>query len=178
MKRIVALTICLLMVFLCFAPSVSAIQPENTQTEVLENGDSLVSGIGDPLLTAAPEDTPAATFLNLIRFLKRLIYFFTGTKTTVEKSKYLRYYDQNGVLLWEATLTAEFAYSSKQVRCKDARLSFVSLDRNWTFSSRQTEKAGDTAIGTISVKQMKLGVPLQTITRTITLTCDSNGNIN
>ena len=118
-KRIVALTICLLMVFLCFAPSVSAIQPENTQTEVLENGDSLVSGIGDPLLTTAPEDTPAATFSNLIRFLKRLIYFFTGTKT-VEKTKYLRYYDQNGVLLWEATLTAEFAYSSKQVRCEDA----------------------------------------------------------
>ena len=176
MKRIVALTICLLMVFLCFAPSVSAIQPENTQTEVLENGDSLVSGIGDPLLNAAPEDTPAATFSNVIRFLKRLIYFFTGTKT-VEKSKYLRYYDQNGVLLWEATLTAEFVYSSKQVRCEDARLSFVSLDRDWTLSSRQTEKVGDTALGTISVKQTKLGIPLQTITRTITLACDSNGNV-
>ena len=176
MKRIITLTICLLMVFLCFAPAVSAIQSENTQTEVLENGDSLVSGIGDPLLTAAPEDTPSATFSNLIRFLKRLIFFFTGTKT-VEKSKYLRYYDQNGVLLWEATLTAEFAYSSKQVRCEDARLSFVSLDWDWTLVSRQTEKTGDTALGTISVKQTKLGVPLQTITRTLTLTCDSNGNV-
>ena len=177
MKRFMTSVLCLILLFLLITPAVSAIQPENTQTEVLENGDSLVSGIGDPLLTAAPEDTPAATLSNLIRFLKRLIFFFTGTKT-VEKSKYLRYYDQNGVLLWEATLTAEFAYSSKQVQCEDARLSFVSLDWDWTLVSRQTVKTGDTALGTISVKQTKLGVPLQTITRTITLTCDSNGNVN
>ena len=177
MKRIFASVLCLLTVFFCFAPAASAIGAERTQTETLENGDRLVSGVGGPLLREKPENEAALPFEKLLRFFKRLLYLFTGMKTA-EKSKYLRYYDANGVLLWEAVLTAEFVYSSKQVRCESVDLSFVSMDRNWLLASRNTEKAGDTARGTVSVRQTKLGVPLQTVTRTLTLTCDRYGAVS
>ena len=177
MKRILAAALCFLTLVLCLIPAVSAADAEDPRTETLENGDRLVTGIGEPLLQGAPEDAGVATLARLLRFFRRLVHLLTGTKTT-ERSKYLRYYDHNGVLLWEATLTAEFAYSARRVRCERATLSFVSQDPDWSLVSRQTETAGDAARGTVSVRQTKLGVPLQTVTRTLTLTCDSNGNVS
>lgn len=178
MKRILACILCLLTGILCFSSAGSAARAEEIQTtEVLENGDALISGIGDPLLRDETTNTAAGPLETVLRFFRRLLYFFTGTKT-VERSKFLRYYDANGVLLWEAVLTAEFTYSEKQVRCETAKLSFTSLDPDWALSSKTTAKAGDAARGTVSVRQTKLGVPLQTVTRTIVLTCDNKGNIN
>ena len=115
--------------------------------------------------------------LSLVRaFLQRLLRFF-GKTDTVTKTKYLRYYDSKGVLLWTTYLTATFQYNGKKVVCTEAALTAEIADGDWTLDEKQTEKADNTAKGTVTFRQHKLGVPLKTITRTLTLTCDKNGNV-
>ena len=175
MKRLLTILLCTLLLALPLLPAAQAAVAyfDYEVTETLEDGSSLVTSI------QMEEQLESDTFdlLSLVRaFLQRLLRFF-GKTDTVTKTKYLRYYDSKGVLLWTTYLTATFQYNGKKVVCTEAALTAEIADGDWTLDEKQTEKADNTAKGTVTFRQHKLGVPLKTITRTLTLTCDNNGNV-
>ena len=175
-KKLICLflsVVCLLSLF-SFAASASAASEPDTK-EILENGDYIETCIEDVHTTVHHEDAISAV-TRLIRLLREFLRMLTGTKS-VEKVKYVNYYDKNGVLLWSVSLQARFTYSHSKVKCESASISYEMLDADWNMVSAKAAKSGATATGAFSVRQTKLGVPLKLIERTITLTCDTDGNV-
>jgi len=116
-------------------------------------------------------------FKKIIEAFRRLIAQLSNQKS-VTKTKYIYYYSADSELLWSGELTGEFQYSSSSVNCIDASFFFKAYDKNWKLDKYSCTKNGNTASVTFSVVQISLGVKLQTIEKTITLTCDTNGNVS
>lgn len=175
MKRLLASLLCIV---LLMAPLLPAAQGavayyDLTETETLEDGSKLVTSIR---MEEDPETGSVSLFALLRAFLQRLLRFF-GKTDTVSRTKYLRYYDSKGVLLWTAYLNAAFTYNGKKATCTRADIAYEIHDNDWTFTEGSAEKTGGTAKATVTFRQHKLGVPLRTITRTLTLSCDRDGKI-
>lgn len=171
MKKIISLLLSFIFVFALFSP-VSASAQTDTVKESFDDGSYIL------VETDIKNETENFGFLaKLMKFLKRLVEFFTGQKT-VTKTKYVNYYSSADELLWSAQLKASFMYSKKEAVCTDSNLQINIYDSDWTVLSSSCEKSENTARADFSVRQQKLAVPLKTIEKTITLVCDRNGNVN
>ena len=175
MKRLLTILLCTVLLMLPLLPAAQAAVAyfDYDVTETLEDGSKLVTSIR----MEEQLESESGGFLSLLRtFLRALLRFF-GKTDTASNTKYLRYYDSKGALLWTAYLTATFQYNGKKAVCKEATLTAENKDSDWTLEEKQTEMSGATAKDTVTFRQHKLGVSLKTITRTLTLVCDKNGNI-
>lgn len=73
------------------------------------------------------------------------------------------------------TLSAEFTYNGTTSTCTYVSHSETVYDSTWYFSSATASKSGNKATGSYTAKCPTLG---QTVSNTITITCDANGNIS
>ena len=152
------------------------------QRETLADGSYIVTVLSDappPFGDGLMSAESAGIFdviTRMLQFLRQLIWLLSGTRT-VSKTKYVNYYDSNGTLLWTVALQADFTWNREQATCVSASARHSVFDEDWGIVRAQAEKAGNTAAGYFAVRQVKLGVPLKTIERTLTLTCDADGNV-
>ena len=174
-KKLTALLLLCVCLVLPLTPAFAAESSVPEIREMLEDGDYTVTVVKDGAAGLQNEDT-LSTLGRLLELLKKLLRLFTGTKT-VQKTKYVNYYDKNGTLLWTVQLEASFSYSKNRATCDSARITSVFYDSDWKLISSSVSKDGDTATGQFTVRQTKLGVPLTTVERTVTLTCDTNGTV-
>lgn len=191
MKKITAVLLCVFVIAFSAAPSFSAYQSER---EYFEDGsyiivsDEFISGTlpdgdGDWDDMIGDEKEQESTESNIGRFLKTVIEFFRKiiallkNQKTVTETKYISYFGSDGKRLWTATVTAEFTYNGKSSVCDSVKTGYMVFDSDWKFVSRECSKSGNTAVAHFTFKQYKLAVPLKTIEKTITLTCDKDGNI-
>ena len=98
-------------------------------------------------------------------------------RSTISKTKTTYYYDSSNNLDWKASLTASFSYNGTTSSCTSASIGYNIYDNNWRLTSSDCSKSGATATGNFTFKHYTLGIPTNTINRTLTLTCDPNGNI-
>ena len=178
MKKIVCVLLCGVLLGVFVLPAFGASVPE--QRETLADGSYFVTVVSDKSPVdeeIASDDTGLTGLINrLVQFLRQLIQLMRGTRT-VTKTKYVNYYDSNGTLLWTASLTATFTYNRQQATCTSATCHSVTYDRDWSVAFSHVEKEGNSATVRFTARQTKLGVPLKTIERTLTLTCDTKGNV-
>ena len=177
MKKLFCWLLCAVLLCATALPALAASVPEERET--LEDGTYFVTVLSDdpPAYHEISDEGGFFALVNrMIALLRQLIALLSGTRT-VSKTKYVNYYDSGGTLLWTLSLTAEFTCNKQQATCTSAYARHEVYDRDWSVVKTDVEKADDTATGTFSVRQTKLGVPLKTIDRTITLTCDPNGNV-
>ncbi len=193
MKRVIATLLCVLIVAFSLVPCVGAYRSER---EYLEDGSYII--VSDEFLgNDFPDDNhgsdgsvsddgevgPESSESSVSRFLKtiielfRKIIAFLKTQKTVTETKYVSYYSSEGELLWIASLTAEFTYNGKSSLCESAKTKCYIYDSDWTVLSKECSKDGNTATAHFKVRQHKLGVPLKVIEKTVTVTCDKDGNI-
>lgn len=190
MKKLLSFVLCGLLAVLTLAP-VSAAYTE-TEKQYFEDGSYITVGFGydegDGDLAEGSEDTQpesgSLSFIErIISIFKKIIAYLFGKETegtapkTVSKTKYARYYDTNDNLLWSVYLTAEFSYDGENSSCTKVSVSADIKDSDWKLISSDCEKSGNKATGNFTVRQYKLGVPLKTIEKTLTLTCDKDGNV-
>ena len=178
MKKLFCLLLCGVLLGVSVLPAIGASVPE--QRETLADGSYFVTVVDDesPYYHEIMSDDAGLTGLinRLVQFLQQLIQLMRGTRT-VTKTKYVNYYDSNGTLLWTASLTATFTWNRQQATCTSATRHSVTYDRDWSVSSTHVVKEGNSATVRFTANQTKLGVPLKTIERTLTLTCDTKGNV-
>ena len=173
MKKILSIFIAFIITFIPFCFTSGAEEAvENSQTEYFEDGSYITLGT-----TSAIENEITSIFTKILEFFRKLIEFFTGNKT-ISKTKYARYYDKNGNLLWAVFLEAEFSYNGKTSLCKNAKSYYEAYDSDWEIISSEFSTDSNTATADFTVQQTKLGVKLKTVNKTLTLTCDKNGNIS
>ncbi|MCH5198807.1 MAG: hypothetical protein J1E34_07870 [Oscillospiraceae bacterium] len=174
MKKLISVFLSSVLLFFT-APLVFASEASIEETIQFDDGSFIEIRVEDKKNNEIKEDAKSV-LSRFMQMIKKILYFFTGTKTAA-KTKYVNYYDKNGTLLWSVFLTAEFTYSKTRVNCEKASVSFEIFDSDWKMTSAQASKNGDTATATFSVRQFKLGVPLKSIERIITLVCSEDGNI-
>ena len=97
-----------------------------------------------------------------------------GTKTG---TKGYKHYDSGNTLVWEASITATFTYNGTTASCTSVSKSTTIYNNSWRCTASSCSKSGATATGNFTFKHYVLGVPVKTINKTLTLTCDPNGNV-
>ncbi len=171
MRKITALLLCPVIVLLSVFPVFAGNSLEE-EREYLEDGSYFVEVINDGISNEKEE----GIFMKLFSFLKKLIDFFRGRKS-VSKTKYLNYYSSDNELLWTARLEGDFVYTKNSAECISSRFGMEIADSDWKLISSECDKNENTAEASFSVRQYKLSVPLKTIEKTLTLTCDTKGNV-
>ena len=107
----------------------------------------------------------------------KTVFALFAAKGTVTKTKTYKFYDTSNNLDWTASITATFSYNGTTASCTDVSKSTTIYDSAWKCTSSSCSKSGATATGNFTFKRYVLLVPVQTVNKTLTLTCDPNGNV-
>lgn len=156
MKKI--LTFILIFSLMLFPMNVFASSGASTSSsseiEYLDNGDYLIYTIEDD------------TSQNFQPFSK-----------TVTKSKYARYYHNNSVQ-WYVKVTGTFTYGSGTSKCTSSSVSAKSSADGWKIVNSSASKSKNTASATATAKHYYNNSVVDTVTRTVKLTCSSTGKFS
>ncbi len=104
-----------------------------------------------------------------------------SARTTYSKSgtKYYTYYDSDDVAQWKISLTASYTYNGTSATCTSTSTSYtIYVTSMWDFGSKSSSKSGNTATGNFVMLLNLIGSSTLEFSRTITLTCDKNGNLS
>lgn len=105
------------------------------------------------------------------------INFFSTTNTKTA-SKIYNIKNSSNEILATFKLTGIFSYNGNTSSCTRSSHSTAINDTRWKFVSSTSSKSGNVAIGTFTAKYYLFEIETQTISKTITITCDANGNIS
>ncbi|MBC5664430.1 hypothetical protein H8S07_03905 [Dorea sp. NSJ-36] len=151
MKKI--LTFILIFSLMLFPMNVFASSSSN-EIEYLDNGDYLIYTI---------EDDASRNFQPF--------------SNTVTKSKYARYYHKNSVQ-WYVKVTGTFTYGSGTSKCTSSSVSAKSSADGWKIVNSSASKSKNTASATATAKHYYNNSVIDTVTRTVKLTCSSTGKFS
>lgn len=151
MKRIFSI---LLIVALLFACIPQAFAKDTGTTTIIDLGDG-----ARLIITLTEEVSPASTQ----RALK--------TKTSYKTVKY----DKDGKTEWMAVLTASFYYNGLNSKCTEASCPVSVADANWSPKSKDVRYSDNTA--TVDLVMYHKGQN-KSVSYTLTLSCDKDGNIS
>lgn len=152
MKRILAVLLavacCLTMAATAFAASVE----ENTEITYFEDGSYLVK-------TITTEKSARAT--------------------TVSGAVDAEYYNASDELRWVVTLSGTFTYTSGvSSSCTSASISATAYGGGWSCSTKNAYASGNSAVGSATMIRKVLGIQVDSIPVSMTLSCDKYGNLS
>lgn len=106
-------------------------------------------------------------------------YPMINRASTRKGSKTSSYKNASGTVMWSITVTGTFSYTSgKTVQCTSASGSSKSNSSAWSVTPANASKSGNRARASATGTQIVNGVVISTLSRTVTLTCDSYGNLS
>lgn len=105
---------------------------------------------------------------------------YSGERATNKRtgSKVKAYYDSESTKLFSLTVHGSFNYDGSTVTCIDASYTYEIYDSAWSLKSATASKSGATATASGTFVKKVLGITVNTITLTPTLTCDKDGNLS
>jgi len=150
MKRVMCAFLAMLMT-ICVLPMHIFAVNENVQITYYEDGSYLVEKV--------------------VTQKERASGRVTGSKTG-------SHYDSGGTIAWEAVLTGSFTYTGSTSSCTSASISTTVYNSAWYTASKSASKSGNTAYGSATMGRKNLGVTVQNVPVSLTLTCDADGNLS
>ena len=153
MKRTVSIGLVILIllnVFVCFASA------QNKTTETIEHFEDGSYGV----------------------ICIKTVFSLFASKSSITRTKEYKYYDSSNNLDWKASITATFTYNGTTASCTNVSKSTTVYDTSWKCTASSCNKSGATATGDFTFKQYVSFIPVKTINKTLTLTCDKNGNVS
>lgn len=102
-----------------------------------------------------------------------------GRVNTRKGNKTSSYKNSAGEVMWSITVTGTFSYTSgKSVKCTSSSGTSKSNSSTWKVSQASASKSGNKASASATGTQIVNGVTISTLSRTVTLSCDSYGNLS
>ncbi len=158
----IALTFCV------FGTSTMAATPNTT---TVKSGDGIIVSEtveyfsdGSSCVTTVIDETPITPYATT--FSK------TGSKVYTLRNK-------DGDILWQFTVHGTFSVNSGvSATCTAASYSINIVDTAWENDSASASRSSNKAIGNATFVRKVLFVTIETKSCTVTLTCDSNGNLS
>lgn len=99
----------------------------------------------------------------------------SGTKTG---RKTVEYYSSDDELVWKAVLSGTFTYTGAAATCTASSCDVSIYNTAWYVVSKTTGKTGGTATAEITMGRKLLGITVDRVPVSISLTCDANGNLS
>lgn len=156
-KRLLSLLVCSIMLT-CFMINASAV----TVVSVDENIEYFSDG---SYATITIEDTTGVAA--------------RGTTLLKSGNKVYTYRDSNGKEQYKITLHGEFKVNTGVSSVCTVATIRVDISNNvWKVLSQSASKSGNQARGTAELRRYLLLIPVETVEKTLTLTCDKNGNLS
>ena len=123
---------------------------ENATVEYLDNGDCIV------------------TIIETVSPVNGIMPLASNTET---KSKTSYYKNTAGDTMWYVRVTGTFTYGDGISKCISVTPSAASYTSDWKVSNISGSKSGNKASATATGKQYYAGEVIDSITKTVTLTC-------
>jgi hypothetical protein len=96
----------------------------------------------------------------------------SGSKTTT-------YHSSSGSKLWSVTVTGTFTYGTgSQAACIKSTVSSNTYSTFWKITNSSASKIGNSASAAATGTQYRNSAPIDSITKTVTLTCSVNGTLS
>lgn len=163
MKKRILVTIAMLGLLIPMTASAASLPMGVAEVVVSVNKETFENG--DTLTTVVTEECGGIS-------LFATTYSKTGSKTST-------YTNSSGTVLWTYKLTGTFNVNSGVSATCTAASDSVSINNSsWEKISSSTSKSGNTATGNVSMRLYVLGLPQQSISRTITLKCSNTGTLS
>ncbi len=87
------------------------------------------------------------------------------------------FYNENKKAMWYVTVTASFSYDGNTSKCTSASASAGSYVDTWKIKNKSASRNGNKATATATANRYFLNTVVETLTRSVTLGCDKNGNL-
>lgn len=157
MKKILATLIICAMILSIMQPTTTYAYETETTVEYLENGDCIETII---ITITSTAETRASSVTK------------KGTKTT-------NYKNSDGDVLWSISVTGTFTYvSGSSCTCTAVSGSAVSNSSSWKVSTAKTSKSSNKATASTTATKYLAFLKVDSIERSVTLTCDTYGNLS
>lgn len=154
MKKLISLTVVVMLLLSAIPAYASSI--DSVTVNFLEDGYYTITVI---------EDVSDNTIVS------RATNTTTKTKTTYVKNS-------AGTTLWYVRVTGTFTYGDGSARCTSATPSAASQHASWQVSNISGSKSGATAYASATGKQYLDGAVINTMDRTVSLTCSPTGQFS
>ncbi len=102
--------------------------------------------------------------------------YFSSTQT-VTKSKTAKYYNTNDELICSLKVTGIFTYGNGTAKCTSSSVT-ANAYSSWKVSSKSASTSGATAIANATIKQYYNGTVIQSLNKTLKLTCSPTGTFS
>ncbi len=104
----------------------------------------------------------------------------TNARSSTTKKKTATYKGSSGTVYWSVTVQGTFNYDGKTSTCTSSSISTANYSSTWKLSNKKASKSGNTASASVTAKQYHSNgtTVLQTINKTVKLTCDKNGKLS
>lgn len=96
---------------------------------------------------------------------------------TTTKSKTAKYYS-GGVAKWYVKVTGTFTYGNGTSKCTSSSVSAGSYASNWKITSKSASKTENVATAKATAKKYYDGSVVETLTKTVKLTCSPTGKFS
>lgn len=103
----------------------------------------------------------------------------SNSRSTIKNaSKTATYKNADGKALWYAKVTANFYYDGSSSRCTSATASAGTYSSNWKILDKKSSYSGNTGSATVRAGIYTAEVVVGSHTKTVSLSCDKNGNLS
>lgn len=100
-----------------------------------------------------------------------------STKSSTETfKKSTSYFNSNGIKQWTMVLHGSFIYDGNSSSCTNSWVTYSISNTSWHYSSSSASKSGNTAAGSLTMIRTVAGITVDTKTKSLTLSCDKDGN--
>jgi hypothetical protein len=101
-----------------------------------------------------------------------------ASTSTTTGSKKTTYYNSSGASLWYVKVTGTFTYNGSSATCTSSTVSAASQVSAWVISSTSSSRSGNQATASATAKCYNGSVLLQTVSKTVILTCSKSGTLS
>lgn len=96
--------------------------------------------------------------------------------STASGSKTVNYKNSSGTILWYVKVNGTFTYKKgSSSTCTSASVTAASNNSLWKVGNKSSSKSGSTAKATATGTHYRGSTPINSVTKTVSLTCSKNG---
>ena len=101
-----------------------------------------------------------------------------STTSTKYGHKTATYKSSSGNTIWTITVSGIFTYNGKSSKCTKSSVTTTCVNSNWKITNKSSKKVDSTATASATATKYTNKVAVQTIKRSVSLSCSKSGKLS
>ena len=137
----------------------------------------MLLSIAQPLsINAAPHTT--IEYLSDDSYFETTISIIPTRGTVTNTNITVTYRNASGEAMWDLTVTANFTFNGKTASCTSSKATANSYNRNWKIIEKSSSRSSNHGTATAKAGQYLNGVYVNSLTKSVTIYCNGNGQVS